>query len=56
MKNFRIGYYGYRKLGDDLFVKRLTSDFFPKDFIEKNWIICLENYYAIGKTTNNQIP
>lgn len=40
-----IGYYGYRNLGDDLFVKMLTSYFSQQDFIEKVFIICQDDYY-----------
>ncbi|OKH49281.1 polysaccharide pyruvyl transferase [Calothrix sp. HK-06] len=40
-----MGYYGYRNVGDDLFVKQLINYFTEKKQVKNIFIICEENYY-----------
>ncbi|MEA5552320.1 polysaccharide pyruvyl transferase family protein [Anabaena cylindrica UHCC 0172] len=48
MKIMLMGYYGYRNIGDDLFVKHLTNFFSKKEAVEKIFLICNDNYYEIS--------
>ncbi|MCA1993535.1 MAG: polysaccharide pyruvyl transferase family protein [Coleofasciculus sp. S288] len=40
-----MGYYGQSNIGDDLFVKQLTTYFSTKDVVKNVFVICQDNYY-----------
>ncbi|MBD2099528.1 polysaccharide pyruvyl transferase family protein [Leptolyngbya sp. FACHB-261] len=40
-----MGYYGYKNVGDDLFVKQLTQYFSKQESVKKISVLCNEDYY-----------
>lgn len=45
MRILLMGYYGYGNIGDDLFVKQLTTYFSKQENIKEVFVICEDDYY-----------
>ncbi|MEM7716817.1 MAG: hypothetical protein AAF349_25230, partial [Cyanobacteria bacterium P01_A01_bin.68] len=40
-----MGYYGFRNVGDDLFLRQLIDYFAQKQDVKKIFVFCQEDYY-----------
>lgn len=40
-----MGYYGFKNIGDDIFLQQLISYFTQKDIVNKIFVFCQSNYY-----------